>query len=78
MNSAAVRPRCSGWLTSVRCLSGEISSSIAITKPVKPPTVVWLACACTIAIARMTDSASAARNCVTGWFSPPATAMRMA
>ncbi|MCY1213912.1 hypothetical protein D9M72_257120 [compost metagenome] len=70
-------PRVSGWLMSVRCLSGEISSSIAITKPVKPPTVVWLACACTIAMVMITDSASAARKAVTGWFSPPATAMRI-
>ncbi|MNY05396.1 hypothetical protein D3C86_1381170 [compost metagenome] len=75
--SAAVSPRCSGWFRSVRCLSGEISSSIAMTKPVKPPTVVWLPWAWIIAMVRITDSASDARNAVTGWFSPPATAMRI-
>ena len=34
-------PRCSGWFTSIRCLSGEITSSIDVTKATKPPTVVW-------------------------------------
>mgnify|MGYP000340739341 CR=1 FL=1 len=51
-----------------RSLAGvvTVSSSMAITKPVKPPIVVWLPCACTMAMVRMTDSASDARNAVTG------------
>lgn len=52
----------------VKCLSGEINSSIVIMKLVKLLIVVWLVCVCIMVMVRMIDSVSVVRNCVIGWF----------
>jgi hypothetical protein len=48
--SAEARPRCSTLLTSVRCLSGAISISIAVMKEANSPTVMRVASVSCIAM----------------------------
>ena len=64
--SIAASPRVIGLATSVRCLSGAISISIAVTNATKPPTDVLLSALCTSATVITADKATEASNCVSG------------
>src|SRR5260363_115659 len=53
-------------------------SSIAVTNDTKPPTVVWSAADCAIAMLSTIANAIDARNCVNGCARPPEIVIRVA
>lgn len=57
---------CSGWFMFIRCLSGEMMSSIVVMNVIKLLIVVWLFVDCMMVIVSMMVSVIDVRNCVSG------------